>query len=290
MYTGIGEFQYVAAYTVQVLELFETFDQELEWIWRRPWSWITCVFLFMRYGSLAIQTAILYQHSHATEHPYTHAQCFTWASMHLFAPVVYLSCIHIILIARVYALYDRSKRLLFVLALLLFSGDICAVTLFARSLLDPWESNSRCELKHVSHQNTYVWASLPLFCLDVVILTLTIKRALLLNRRPRPIPILRTIIVDGTWAVFVVWSAVVGAIFLAAAGFIQPSCIIANSWMPTMVSFAATRTILNVRRYKAPTLRHSDETDTTTEDDNIALTTHIPGAGTFTLKSRSGDS
>lgn len=100
MYTGTGEFQYVAACTVQVLELFETFDEELKWIWRRPWSWLKCVFLFTRYGSLTTQALIISQHMHASAHPYTHTQCFKWAVLRTFSPFVYAACVHIILIAR----------------------------------------------------------------------------------------------------------------------------------------------------------------------------------------------
>lgn len=290
MYTGPGEFQYVAAYAVQLLDLLQTFDQELEWIWRKPLSWIACVFLFVRYGSLATQTALLYQHLYATAYPQTRDQCFKWIVLRTFAPPVFVACIHGTMITRVYALYNRSRRLLFALILLFLSGNACTITLFTRLLVHPWEQNPRCELERVSEPATYILASILPLCLDLTILTFTVKRALSLNRQVHPVPMLRTIVFDGTWAVLVVWSCVAVAVILAACGYIRVSYIIANSWMVTVMSFSATRTVLNVRKYNAPRLRHPDEAETRIGEhiDNATLTAYVPAEGTLMLRSRNG--
>lgn len=148
------------------------------------------------------------------------------------------------------------------------------------------EYNPRCEIRRVAYQITYFWTSILPLSLDLIILALTVKRVFLLNRQPHPIPILRTVIVDGTWAIFIVWSPVAGAIGLAVTGHVRASYVIANSWMVTMTSFAATRTVLNVQKYNAPALRYSDEAHDTAEEYNLTLTAYVPAEGTFTLRSR----
>lgn len=290
MHIGIGDFQYVAAYTVQVLELLATFDQVIEWVWRQPWSWISCVFLFVRYGSLVTQAMVLHQQLHAVAHPYSHDQCTKWVVLRTFSPFVFVSCVHNILIARVYALCNRSGWLLFVLVLLLISGNICTAVFYMRVFTNPMEYNSRCEVLHVSkYPQTYFWTSVPPLTLDFIILILTFKRVLSLNCQPRLIPMLRTVIIDGMWSAFLLWSSVVVATAFAICGFLETGYVVASSWMITLLSFAATLTVLNVRRYNTPTSRYPNEADTNTEEHDIALTAYISVNGMAMLRSRNDD-
>lgn len=75
--------------------------------------------------------------------------------------------------------------------------------------------------------------------------------------------------------------------FLAAWGLVQPSYVVANSWMITMISFTVTRTILNLRRYNsAPALRSAHNAETRMEAYDVGLTLHVPVDGTLVLRSR----
>lgn len=186
-------------------------------------------------------------------------------------------------IFQVYALYNRNRRLLFVLVLLFVSGNVFGTALFVRVFSAPVEYNPRCEILHVNFHQAYFLINIPPFCLDCITLILTIKRVLLLNRQPRRIPMLKTIIIDGTWMVFIVWSSLIGATIFAAYGSIWTGYIIANSWTTTFISFAVTRTVLNVRRYNTSALQYSNEVDTRLEECEVDLTAQILAEETLTL-------
>lgn len=112
---------------------------------------------------------------------------------------------------------DYQRRFLSALVLLAFAANV--ITLFTRLILEPWgqtlaaNRNTRAakkrsclrspcplllpqdppERKFLIRTN-----SILSFCLDLAIFIFSVKRTLLLNRQPRPIPILRTTILDGT--------------------------------------------------------------------------------------------
>jgi hypothetical protein len=66
------------------------------------------------------------------------------------------------------------------------------------------------QVQYTSRSSIWFPASLIPFALDLTMLFLTTLRVIRLSRGPRSEPLLRIILRDGTWAVFVVWREYAG--------------------------------------------------------------------------------
>ncbi|KDQ52590.1 hypothetical protein JAAARDRAFT_40194 [Jaapia argillacea MUCL 33604] len=96
-----------------IWDICVTFDQEVEFIWKQharfPVKWL---FLFVRYWAVVIQTLIFLTATGGITNIGLRAdQCETWYSFQSFATQSLTIAVEMILMLRVYALYNRSRAM-----------------------------------------------------------------------------------------------------------------------------------------------------------------------------------
>jgi len=93
-----------------------TLDAEIEFVWRRAWSFGKVMFIFNRYFGLAVLAFNSIVHFY---HSPTHSQfCEIFRAWTGIAVMLAVMSAEVILMARIYAVYDRSKRVLIIMAVL----------------------------------------------------------------------------------------------------------------------------------------------------------------------------
>lgn len=100
-----------AAVFYLIWELAITFDNEVEYIWSKPNSaWIKWVFLFARYFALAIQICTRIIESFIVNGTITDtSRVKIWHICRVLTALVVMLCGEVVLMARVYAMYNRAR-------------------------------------------------------------------------------------------------------------------------------------------------------------------------------------
>ncbi|KAF8122286.1 hypothetical protein EV363DRAFT_1106998, partial [Boletus edulis] len=112
----INNYLSLASIGVVVYDYILTFSREIEYIWSRPWTWVSTMFVVVRYVGLCWFTGgyfkgtVLYQVS-------------GWAF------IVFLSVTDSVMILRVYAMWNRSRTILSILLLIYVPQNILTVVL-----------------------------------------------------------------------------------------------------------------------------------------------------------------
>ncbi|KAF8126824.1 hypothetical protein EV363DRAFT_1224222 [Boletus edulis] len=94
-----------------------TFSDEIEYIWKRRWTWVSTVFLLVRYMGLL---TTLYGH-YLIDHHFALTLSIIKALLHWMGPPLYL--VLLVMVFRMYALYGQSKGIL-TLLLFLYAGEV----------------------------------------------------------------------------------------------------------------------------------------------------------------------
>ncbi|KAF8452874.1 hypothetical protein L210DRAFT_2061202 [Boletus edulis BED1] len=102
--------------TVVVYDYILTFSKEIEYVWCRPWTWVSTLFVIVRYSGFCwIMTSALNCSSFVHGLLEVRTVSFlisTWAF------IVFLSAADLVMILRVYAMWNRSRTILCVLSLI----------------------------------------------------------------------------------------------------------------------------------------------------------------------------
>jgi len=111
--------------TVVVYDYILTFSKEIEYVWCKPWTWVSTIFLVVRYiGLYWIMTIALIGSSFISgpsEICNGMYLAFTWAFG------VFLSAADLVMVLRVYAMWDRSRLILGFLLFILVSQVIITI-------------------------------------------------------------------------------------------------------------------------------------------------------------------
>ncbi|KAF8843543.1 hypothetical protein BDN67DRAFT_964367 [Paxillus ammoniavirescens] len=90
-----------------------TFSREVEYVWKRPWSWISTLFVVVRYmGCLSAMVQSFFGSTFATT-PLTKCTVIDVVMEWMFP--IFLGVADLLMILRVYAMYSRSKIILAIL-------------------------------------------------------------------------------------------------------------------------------------------------------------------------------
>ncbi|KAF8439990.1 hypothetical protein L210DRAFT_2194096 [Boletus edulis BED1] len=114
--------------TVVAYDYLLTFSSEIDYVWLRPWTWISTMFLLVRY--VGISTAILYALGGTTFIPGPVIVCTAVSMINVWLIPVFLAAADLVMIVRVYAIWNRSKRILVAL-LLLFVAQVILSFVYA---------------------------------------------------------------------------------------------------------------------------------------------------------------
>ncbi|KAF8452865.1 hypothetical protein L210DRAFT_3639310 [Boletus edulis BED1] len=101
----------LAGVTIVVYDYILNFSREIEYVWLRPWTWVSTMFVVVRYIGLC--WIII----------------FTLYAVSGWAFIVFLSATDLILILRVYAMWNRSRTILSILLFIYVPQNIISVVL-----------------------------------------------------------------------------------------------------------------------------------------------------------------
>ncbi|KAF8452921.1 hypothetical protein L210DRAFT_3520008 [Boletus edulis BED1] len=117
----------LACITVVVYDYALTFSSELDYVWCRPWTWVSTMFVVVRYiGIYWTVTAAL---TGAPFVPGPLETCEVMYQSYSWAFLVFLSTADLLMILRVYAMWNRSRTILCVLLLLYTIQTIMTVVI-----------------------------------------------------------------------------------------------------------------------------------------------------------------
>lgn len=248
-----------------------TLDQEVERIWKAPWSLPKILFLFNRYTgpiSLLVNTSIF-----TSEAPYP--VCQKWIHFEGAAGIIAMASVELIMIFRLYALYRRSKTML-ALMILGFWCNISAMSVLMQLGLQrttifqrPGHWYKGC---HPVGLPDFFWAYYvsPLI-FETILLGLTLYKTFWqIRSRVTHTPVVKLFVRDGVAYFLVIFCTLLSNSLiwlLAPAGLLESGIGMAIA-MPTVMG---SRMLLNLRGLTAAT---PDASELTAVGD----ITPLPGA------------
>ncbi|KAI5116513.1 hypothetical protein M0805_001868 [Coniferiporia weirii] len=145
-----GRLSHLASFSLIAYDIFITIDQEIEYIWKARWSFGKIVFIINRYLNLIVKT------------------CVAWLDLQTFETYFIFLLTDIILQMRVYALYDKSKKILllmlvpFVLIFIKSSYDLIVYAIYTQATATPLPGIPNfCEPLPNKYGKSYIyWAQL----------------------------------------------------------------------------------------------------------------------------------
>ncbi|KDQ50457.1 hypothetical protein JAAARDRAFT_585327 [Jaapia argillacea MUCL 33604] len=240
----------VSALAFLVWDIHLTFDDEVEYIWKQAWgSPAKPLFLYIRYFSIIAQVVLLVPRVNLPRTPPSHyLSCRTWFIFKIVAFQSMLSGLGLILMLRVYALYNRARRVRSILQTL-FSIEMLLILPIYCALFPLLELDEMCEPRPSP------MSQLPLHLLSgvtaivqVTLLVLTMIKPVASMRkgwRYRTPSIIFVVARDGAW----VFGLMIGVVFLSQIFdiFVGPLYRdLVFTWFLTIVSFSGSRLILNL--------------------------------------------
>ncbi|KAJ7798105.1 hypothetical protein B0H13DRAFT_1674162, partial [Mycena leptocephala] len=224
-----------------------------------PWTAMKCLFFFVRYFPVLLQTSILFVGTELSpQFHFTFRDCEVWAIYQAAAALVLLAAVDYIILLRVFALYDNHPRLkvtlfsLFGLELL-----VMLITLGLSLSGIVFDDANWCIVTQFPKSFIFYGASAVLF--QTVLFTLTIHRFVRAMRTGwGKVPLLRLIVRDGMWAYLLAVLIVIGDVSMYALKNHSYSGLL-YGWMITAFAFSGYRILLNL----GASLRHDTPTNIT---------------------------
>ncbi|KAG1740147.1 uncharacterized protein EDB91DRAFT_359136 [Suillus paluster] len=108
----------VSSLTLMLWDMVLTSKSEIEHIWPKPWtSFFKWLYLFLRYFGLATQIFHQFAVPHLNSGKALRSTCFAWYIYSAILAQFHTTAIEIILAVRVYALFNKSRRIAIILGL-----------------------------------------------------------------------------------------------------------------------------------------------------------------------------
>ncbi|GJE89045.1 hypothetical protein PsYK624_051350 [Phanerochaete sordida] len=236
----------VASVALLTWDIIITLSEEVELIWEKRWTPAKFMYLIARYMPWAFQIALLPLNiDGSTGIRFSFMACQRWMTVQAIVLQFIVTAVDVILIMRVYALYNRNLALLGVLSAL-FLAEVSALGYILAVITPELKFNHDC----------FVTASPPLFVaywivslvFETVLFVLTLlKFAHAVRQGWGRRPVMRDFVSDGTWAYTLLFvTMLVNALLYKFVR--SPLAGICFTWLLSVLSFAGSRLILNPRR------------------------------------------
>jgi len=113
----------VVYFTVVVYDWALTFGQEFELVWKQRWSFVTVLYICVRYMGLSYSVIIV-----LWSFPFsiTDTDCLVVYFISAWIPIVVNAMLGVIMMIRIYAMYGRPKKMLVFLVIVLLSSTIAS--------------------------------------------------------------------------------------------------------------------------------------------------------------------
>jgi len=112
----------IAIVTVIVYDYVLVFSREIDCVWQRPWTWVSTIYVLVRYFGLS--STILNGVVGTTFMPGPVKMCTAIYLVAIWEFPIFLAGADLVMILRVYAMWNRSRRILYVLLFIYVSQVI----------------------------------------------------------------------------------------------------------------------------------------------------------------------
>ncbi|KAF8889115.1 hypothetical protein BD779DRAFT_419724 [Infundibulicybe gibba] len=124
----IRNYSSLVALVFLIWETLVTSSDEYKYIWKHHWTPVKCIYLFCRYFSLAVQIInYVITRGPISRIPVAYTTCQTWFAFQATCTASLLCAVNVLLMLRVYALYNKDRRIAVFLANLLILDTISTV-------------------------------------------------------------------------------------------------------------------------------------------------------------------
>ncbi|KAF8836255.1 hypothetical protein BDN67DRAFT_974367 [Paxillus ammoniavirescens] len=106
---------YISVATAVGYDFILTFANEIEYVWQRPWTWVSTLFVVVRY--VGCVTALVGAFFGSTMMPGPVITCRVMNMIAKSAFPVFIGASDFLMILRVYAMYDQSRGMLAILVI-----------------------------------------------------------------------------------------------------------------------------------------------------------------------------
>ncbi|RDX54614.1 hypothetical protein OH76DRAFT_1341154 [Lentinus brumalis] len=236
-----------AATAFLVWDTLINLDEEVEYIWRAPNSWVKWAYLFIRHIPYLVQCSILVGlvAMAAEGHVYNMFQCRAWIAYQLGANEVLTVVVEVVLIVRIYAMYNRNwivTRTVYVL----FVAEVVAMCTILALTVPKFEFTPQCLITSTPKMFLSYWTISLAFETTLFLLTLYKFFSVLEINNIHRQPIMVTLVRD---AIMLLNTLMYELEKNTLAG-------ICYFWELSVMSYAGSHVLLNLRRLAMDPRRH----------------------------------
>ncbi|KAH9852531.1 hypothetical protein C2E23DRAFT_186884 [Lenzites betulinus] len=234
-----------AATAFLVWDALINLDQEVEYIWKGPSSWVKWTYVVIRHAPYLIQGSVLTLVGRAG-HVWHNKQCEAWIAYQLVGIEVLTIAVEVVLMIRVYAMYNRNRSVL-TLVLVFFAAEITAMWTILGISIPQITFTPQCLITSTPKVFPTYWTISLAFETTLFTLTLVRFATTAVASQLRKQSILYLLVRDGTWAYAIIFVVMLLNTLMyetqhnALAG-------VCYFWEISVMSFAGSHILLNLRR------------------------------------------
>lgn len=235
----------VSSFVLQLWDMVITSQSEIEHIWPTPWnSFSKWLYLFLRYLSLATQIFHQFAVPYLNSGKAPKSSCFAWFVYTAIMAQFQITAVEIILAFRVYALFNRSRRIAIILGSLMSLEYIVLMIVISISF-HRIPSIPYCILSKPPSQ--IITSSIAVVATQSTLLGLALIKNILARRAGwGRAPLVSLLIRDGTATYFIIC-----VIFFCIGSFCElrdERTVIMFFWLISIISSCGCRLIINMQR------------------------------------------
>lgn len=235
----------VSSFVLQLWDMVITSQSEIEHIWPTPWhSFSKWLYLFLRYLSLATQIFHQFAVPYLNSGKAPKSSCFAWFVYTAIMAQFQITAVEIILAFRVYALFNRSRRIAIILGSLMSLEYIVLMIVISISF-HRIPSIPYCILSKPPSQIMY--HAIAVVATQSTLLGLALIKNILARRAGwGRAPLVSLLIRDGTATYFIIC-----VIFFCIGSFCElrdERTVIMFFWLISIISSCGCRLIINMQR------------------------------------------
>ncbi|KAH9942834.1 hypothetical protein B0H21DRAFT_749642 [Amylocystis lapponica] len=221
-------------------------SDEVEFIWQARRSWIKWTYVFVRHFPYLAQGSILTLIAASyTGQTWTSTQCRDWIIYQLTAMEALTVAVEAVLIIRVYAMYNRSPIILAII-LFLFLAEVTAMVAVLALTIPKMTFTAQCIITSTPTIFTSYWLFSLAF--ETILFGLTLVKFFgSVSRYLGRHSVFFVLVRDGTWAFAIIF--VIMLLNTLMYHLVKnPSAGICFFWELSVMSFAGSHVLLNLRR------------------------------------------
>ncbi|GJE98011.1 hypothetical protein PsYK624_142330 [Phanerochaete sordida] len=222
-------------------------DVEIDSIWRRPRTWVKFLYFFIRYTPIIHTLALVIALGH--NHRYSDATCKGWIFYELIYMEVLTLAVEIVLVMRLYALYNANQLVLWAI-ILAFAAEVAVMVVCLCIVLPGMTFTPACLVAHADGIFVAYWASSLAFETLLFLLTL-VKFYHSVAHAFREQSILGVFLRDGTWAFALIFVAMLLNLLMYKLC-TTPLAGMGYGWALAALAFSGAHILLNLQSLGAP--------------------------------------